>query len=189
MSKIFPVKDVTVEKQGDGTYIVNVIHQQGVVSQVLFPYTYWGQDLAEEYAKHISQINHIKEEVEQVTAGLAAQQATSPSLESALTMLPSVVEGVSAAKKILDEPDSGEKFSPAGSPPISVLEHVSVAVPVEAQQVLSNPKSTKREIKAALQKTVVTPDPIHKDDGIPGIGTAAVGEPDPAITGKLDSKE
>ncbi len=32
MSRIFPVKDVTIQKQGDGTYVVAVIHSHGVVA-------------------------------------------------------------------------------------------------------------------------------------------------------------
>ena len=42
-----------------------------------------------------------------------------------------------------------------------VEEHVSVAVPVAAQEVLSDPKATPEERKAAMATAVVTPDPDH----------------------------
>jgi hypothetical protein len=46
-----PVHTTTVQKQGDGSYIVRVIHHAtGASTDVVFPYTTHSQELAEEYA-------------------------------------------------------------------------------------------------------------------------------------------
>jgi hypothetical protein len=44
---------------------------------------------------------------------------------------------------------------------VDVYPHVSVAVPIEAQAVLANPKSTPEEIKQAHARAVITSDEKH----------------------------
>jgi len=85
MSKIFPVKDVTLAKQGDGSHIVTVIHSQGVNTDVTFPYCANGQDMAVDYLKHINEIR-IEQAAEEAkkaqtkanTFGIAVQTPAKP---------------------------------------------------------------------------------------------------------------
>ncbi len=61
MSRIFPIIDVEIEKQGDGSFVVTVVHSQGIVTEVSFPYCAYVQDMAEDYAKHLEALRAIPE--------------------------------------------------------------------------------------------------------------------------------
>lgn len=143
MSNIFPVIDVTLAKQGDGSHVVTVVHSQGVNTDVTFPYSANGMDMAVDYLKHI---NEIRQEQAREAAKKAAAKANVFGI-AVPTPAPTVVNTPPAPAPVVA--------------PVAAVEPPAPTAPVVAQQ------SEPEVVAPAVSTEVSEEKPVAEEEPAP----------------------